>query len=380
MFQDISELELQGANSTTTTQLPILCNLAQSRCVVNAVILWGRNGSGKSTIARAFSKLKGNDEPTIQTAHLIDTHGSIITLTEQEKLHTFIFDEDFVNKNVRIADDGLEAIVMLGEQIELTDLIEITTRELETAQAEQESKRVLAEEYHDAFNEKSPNFYIERIKSALRRDDGWAGRTLKIEHGQGRKVKPPVSDDTYIRLINLTPVKSRDELIIDFDMKFRRLEAAQNGTSKINTIVPTVPEVDFDVQTANELLQRIIEPPELSRREEYLLSLVHDGHGHELQLTAQEFSDSQLAKCPKCHQPLTEQYKTDLIVSIKKVLSDEVAKYQQSLKAYELQEIVLDMFPFRELGSFQSCIDRIAIINPIIQLVAKTLIHLQLKN
>ena len=86
MFQDISELELRGANSTTTTQLPILCNLAQSRCVVNAVILWGRNGSGKSTIARAFSKLKGNSEPTIQTAHLIGTHGSIITLTKQENL------------------------------------------------------------------------------------------------------------------------------------------------------------------------------------------------------------------------------------------------------------------------------------------------------
>ena len=101
--------------------------------MVNAVILCGRNGSGKSTIARAFSKLKGNDEPTIQTAHLIDTHGSIITLTEQEKLYTFIFDEDFVNKNVRIADDGLEAIVMLGEQIELTDLIEIATRELKSA-------------------------------------------------------------------------------------------------------------------------------------------------------------------------------------------------------------------------------------------------------
>ena len=47
---------------------------------------------------------------------LIDTHGSMITLTEQEKLHTFIFDEDFVNKNVRIADDGLEAIVMLGSR------------------------------------------------------------------------------------------------------------------------------------------------------------------------------------------------------------------------------------------------------------------------
>ena len=150
-------------------------------------------------------------------------------------------------------------------------------------------------------------------------------------------------------------------------MNFRGLEAAQNGTSKIINVVPTVPEVSFDVKTANELLQRIIEPPELSRREEYLLSLVHEGHGHELQLTAQEFSDSQLAKCPKCHQPLTEQYKTDLIASIKKVLSDEIEKYQQSLKSHELQEIVMDMSPFHELGSVQSCIDCIAVINQIIQ-------------
>lgn len=53
---------------------------------------------------------------------------------------------------------------MLGEQIELTDLIDVAARELETAQAEQESKKILAEEYHDASNEKSPNFYLERIK------------------------------------------------------------------------------------------------------------------------------------------------------------------------------------------------------------------------
>ena len=81
---------------------------------------------------------------------------------------------------------------MLVEKIELTDLIGITTRELETAQAEQESKRILVKEYHDASNEKSPKFYLERIKSALKREEGWAGRTLKIDHGQRRKVKPPV--------------------------------------------------------------------------------------------------------------------------------------------------------------------------------------------
>ena len=73
----------------------------------------------------------------------------------------------------------------------------------------------MLEEYRDAFNKKSPNFYLEGIKSALR----------------------------------------RDELIIDFDMKFRSLEVAQSGRSTINDDVPTVPKIDFDVQTVNKLLQ-----------------------------------------------------------------------------------------------------------------------------
>ena len=38
------------------------------------------------------------------------------------------------------------------------------------------------------------------------------------------------------------------------------------------------------------------------------------------------------------------------------------------MKAHESQEIKLEIFPFRELDSYQACIDRIAIINQIIQI------------
>ncbi len=80
MFQDISALELHGANFTTATRFPIFGSFAQNGGGVNASVFYG----------------------------------SIVTLTEQEKSHMFIFGEDFVNDNVRVVGDGLEAIYDAG--------------------------------------------------------------------------------------------------------------------------------------------------------------------------------------------------------------------------------------------------------------------------
>ena len=72
--------------------------------------------------------------------------------------------------------------------------------------------------------------------------------------------------------------------------------------------------------------------PELSEREQYLLRLVQNGQGEELKCTAHEFESLELTTCPKCHQPLTNQYKADLIGSIQKVLSEEVKIHQSILQ------------------------------------------------
>ncbi|MBR1438368.1 MAG: AAA family ATPase [Synergistaceae bacterium] len=369
MFQDISILELQGANFIKETLLPIFQSSNDNKIkAVNVSIIYGRNGSGKSVIARAFNKLKGKDEPMIQKANLNDIKGNKITLSEQEKLHTFVFNEDFVNANVRVVSDGLSSIVMLGEQIELAERINIAKIELQEAKDDQERKKIVVEKYNDSSNEISPMHYIEKMKSILREDEGWAGRKRKIE-SQTRKTNAPVSDNTYKRFITLTPTKSRDELIIDFDTKYRELQRAQSGTSKISEKIPDIDEIyfHFNVQTANKLLQQDVEIPELNEREQYLLELVQNGYGNELQRTALEFADSQIIKCPKCQQPLTVKYKTDLITSIKKVLSDKVEKYKQNLKSQEIPEIELNLSYFQNLQSCQSCVDCIISINQIIR-------------
>ncbi len=363
MLKDIKNIRIQGANFETQTQLPLLCD---GNRPAKAILLYGRNGAGKSTIARSFRKVKGLPGENIQTAVAVDDQGTIITLTDEEKAHIFIFDEGYVNENVRVQEDGLGSIVMLGEQAGLTELIEHATEELREVESERDQKKNNLNEYNDSSSPKSPRYYINKMYAALQQDDGWAGRKRKIEQ---LRRNASVSDNTYKDFLTLSPERTRDELIVDFDCEWKRLETAQSGASKITASLPTVPSayVAFNSDNGNVLLKQVIEHPELSKREQYLLRLVQNGQGEELKRTAHEFASLELNICPKCHQPLTNQYKADLIGSIQKVLSEEVENHQSSLQALILPEIVMDLEPFQILPSYRSCLDHIEAINRAIQ-------------
>lgn len=363
MLKDIRDIKIQGANFEALTQLPLFCEKTDS---AKAVILYGRNGSGKSTIARAFRRVKGVPAENIRSVYVLDDQGAVINFTDAEKAHIYVFDEDFVTENVRVQEDGLGSIVMLGKQAGLTKLIEAATEELREAKTVLDQKKTALSEYNDPQNQKSPKYYINKMRSALQRNDGWADRKRQIDE---RRINASVCDNTYQNFLKLSPTRTRDELIVDFNNAWEQLKTAQNGASKINVSVPSVPMifVSYRTDTGNQLLSQVIEHPELTEREQYLLSLVHTGHGEELRNTAQEFEAPELTICPKCHQPISEQYKTELIRSIQKILSEEVENHQNRLQEQVLPELRLDLDSFQSLPSYQGCIDQIAVINQSIQ-------------
>lgn len=61
MLSDIEEITLQGANFEQGTNLPLFQSIQgkSKSALVKSTILYGRNGTGKSTISRAFNKLAG---------------------------------------------------------------------------------------------------------------------------------------------------------------------------------------------------------------------------------------------------------------------------------------------------------------------------------
>ena len=360
MLRDISSINLQGANFSSEVELPIFDFSDKKYAKIS--LLYGRNGSGKSTIAKAFKKIKGEVVTALITTDVTNTAKHSVTLSDVERAGIFVFDEDFVTDNVRIEESGLGSIVMLGEQVNLTSQIEQAENELKKAENTVKSKFDILKEYQTDTNPKAPSFYIKKIRKVLQHNDGWAARDSKVK---GLRRNSSVTDETYKKFVTLTPEKSRDELVIAFDSKMKELKLAENGMSKIVEIVPSVPDVykHYSITLANELIKKKIEEPELSEREKHLLFLVMTGKMDELRTRIDYLNDRETTFCPYCLQDLTTEYKADLVVRIQKVLTDEVKHHHAQLKALELMEIKLELSPFSALPSYQICVNLVTTIN-----------------
>ena len=376
MLKDISSIKLQGANFLSATTLPILDS--SDKKYAKVALLYGRNGAGKSTIAKAFRKIKGEAVDTVVTTDIMDKSNKVIALSESEKSRIFVFDEDFVTTNVRIEESGLGNIVMLGAQVDLTAQIEQVEIALKKSEDLVKTANDIFKKYRDDNNPKSPGFYIKKIRSTLQHDEGWAGRCRKIKDS---RRNANVTDETYKQLIQKTPEKSRDKLIIEFENKMKELEAAKNGVSQIGVIVPSIPDryKHYSITMANELIKKKVEKPELSMREKYLFSLITNGEKDELQTRIDNLKRPETTFCPYCLQDLTLEYKNNLIELIQKILTDELEQHQIQLQALEYNELILDITPFSSLPSYQTCVDLILIINNILS-ANNTLLQRKIKD
>lgn len=127
MLSDIKGITIAGANFNELTQLPILIknwHSDQSQIAANCTLIYGRNGSGKSTISRAFSKVLGVNEENITYVELWDKDDNKLNLPDEEKKQIFVFNEDYVDANVKTKQKGLNTIIILGKQVDLDNKID----------------------------------------------------------------------------------------------------------------------------------------------------------------------------------------------------------------------------------------------------------------
>lgn len=363
MLKNIKSIELVGANFVTSTSLDLFNSHDGGKVsTIRGALLYGRNGVGKSTIARAFRKIAGGDVPVITNVVLRDDTGQPITLSEDEKKHVFVFDEDFVDENVKLKQDHLETIVMLGQVADLTNEIKDAEAERDIAKTALEQQEKVYLEYCDDRNPKSPGYYVIRLKNALQGDDNWAGRDRKIRN---KRQNTNVHDDTYKRFISITPSKSKTELIVDYQIKLKELEDTRSGVSIIDEVVPSLPDLytTYDDQVIHKLLAEEIEKPELSDREKKLFSLLQSGKSDELSERLIVFKTENTMECPYCYQPLSSEYKSSIVANIEKVLNKAVEDYRVALRAQISDIIAFDLSLYSRLASYQICLELIEKIN-----------------
>lgn len=163
MFENFKTIKIKGGCFDSETELELFKKDALS-------IIYGRNGSGKTTIAHCIEELVKSDEE--KNADF--TVSSTSTITTDKKDSVFIFNEDFVREQVRVEKNGINTIVMLGEQVELDE--QIAQKKEVLAKLEEEFNKLDEERkrYDNARENISPLYYFNQIRDALRADGGWA--------------------------------------------------------------------------------------------------------------------------------------------------------------------------------------------------------------
>ena len=365
MREDIKSLKICGGKFAEEASLAFWGNTTQANKKTPCALLYGRNGSGKSTIARAFRKIAGGEEETINSAELCDENGNEIQLSDEEKKNIFVFDQKFVDENIKFEKDGLKTIVMLGSQVELDKKIKKLEDTIFAKKEELNQKENILNEFYDCKNTKAPAYYKNKIDNSLKGNSSWAERDNKISLTV-KKHNTSVNPETYKQFIDLKPILSRDELVCLFKDKYTDLEKARNGEQKIECKVDTFIE-NVDIKGITELLLEKIEQPKLSSRDKFLLEISQFRDTESLRNISKIFSDKNTERCPYCARPITEEEKNDIVNGVENILNEIVKEHQKKLDSIVLKKIVFDFFPLLKLGNNVAvCMKKVEFYNALI--------------
>lgn len=365
MREDIKSLKICGGKFAEEASLAFWGNTTQANKKTPCALLYGRNGSGKSTIARAFRKIAGEKEESITNAVLCYENGNEIQLSDEEKKNIYVFDQKFIDENIRIKDDGLGTIVMLGSQVDLDERIKELEENISVKRKELDDNKAILDEYNDFRNPKAPDYYKNKIDNTLKGNRSWAERDTKISLTV-KKHNTPVRPDTYKQFIDLKPILSRDELVRLFQDKYTDFERARNGKQKIECKVDTFIE-NVDIKGITELLLEKIEQPELSSRDKFLLEISQFRDTESLRNISKTFSDKNTERCPYCARPITEEEKNDIVNGVENILNEIVKEHQKKLDSMVLKKVVFDFFPLLKLGNnVEVCMKKVEFYNALI--------------
>lgn len=327
MFSNIKGLKLKKPGENNIIKLDFFDNVDDCACVV-----YGRNGSGKSSIGRAIQRY-------IKVGHwsegefLYNHDDSNIGLSTEDLNRVFIFNEDFIEDNIKVDTDSVESIVILGESVKVKSDIDYIDRLLVKREKIKNNIFEKVEDY---------NLKINSLENSIKEtlQNNWAERERRIlKHIRKSAVNP-----SLISSIKSYPIEEDYNYNYElerFNCYLGYFEALEDDSKKIELISINLPNIDEE--KLYSLLSTHIERAEFNEREQYLLSLVGRVEGFSLEYINNEFSKDQLDECPFCLQPITQSYKQELCENIKRILTKEVEVLKEKLKSFKLEEINIEL-------------------------------------
>lgn len=340
MFENVKKLTLSGGYFDQPTTLDLLdSNQPLS-------IIYGRNGSGKTTIAKAIRQLVGKDsELPTEEGYVQYSVSTEEIISDEMKSSVFIFDEEFVRENVRMRGKGLETIVMMGEQVDLD--IQITNKRLEKTEIEKKitEQTVVKEKFENKDDTSSPLYFFNAIREKLREDGGWADIDRDVK---GNSVKSRVSEDLVKRLISIEEPKESEDVLWAQLMTDSKLFSQ---TDEAQAIIWKTPELKLppNLTGVKNLIEKIVEKPTLSDREQRLLTFLQNHAEHHSQDITRQMVEEQWSFCPLCLRETEDKDYEYIGDTLKHILNKESEMYNKALdeamESFVSLEIVLPQLP-----------------------------------
>ena len=325
MIRDIKDITIKGGCFTEETTLEgIVANRFN--------IIYGRNGSGKSTIARAFGTIADPNDPW---ADKISASVGDNILSDADRANIHVFNEDFIDRNIRIPqEESLEAIVMTGSQVALDDQI----KEQENIR-DKAIEKLAQEEAQTANLQKDLEKRINAITDKLK-NGGYADRGQQISGLKRRlNVSGPADVEGYrTKVTGLNTIT----LLAQINEKISRIEAIKD-TTPVYWNAPDIPTL-ANLKKANQLLGTALPTPQLNERDKVVAEVARDELlSHYLDEAQHHFHDEKMDYCPLCQRPIDSSYVNELMERIAIVLDDSRQQYINDLD--QCIELFADVVP-----------------------------------
>lgn len=316
MTESIMSLKISGRCFPSSTKLKCFTK-NESRIS----IIYGKNGSGKSTISKSLCNVESD-----LSYSLLDQNDKPLSIPQN---HIFVFNEDYINDKIAVQNDGLSAVILFGEQVEIDKQIEEANEKLEDYQRFIDDQESIKNGLENDKNSNSYKYKINNLKDKLKSSDNWVEREFSIS---GRRHN--ISTNILDRIFNKPVIsKSREEAFNHFQ-ELKSIIGTGSQEKISDTMKPLMVENDF-FQNITQLLAEKIEKPVLNDRDKRIIEIYSQKGSRYITEVKSVFEKEDQNICPYCFRPINSEEKSIILSEIEKILSEEAKNHQRELAKYD---------------------------------------------
>ena len=316
-------------------------------------LIYGPNGSGKTTFSKSLYEYKTSIDGAMKNFEQVDflDDGNNVLPIDRNKIWSF--NDEFIQKNVRLKNSGLNAIVMFGEAADIDEKIE------EKLKLKEEIKKQIKDINLSKYGEpKNPNNISEAYQVIINTlKNEWATNDRDIK---GNSKASSVNDGIVEKILKeKKPKDNISKLKRDYIDKMALYKTLPKDSHMINSHL-IINNLDVDEGKIINLLSKQINKPIIDELGEKIISeLDRQNIFVNLDVTKNVISSSDI--CPVCFQPISNEHKSHIIEAINNIFNDEAKNHIDELDGIIIPELNrIDFTPFIDVveGITQSEINK----------------------